>query len=736
MWSAAAKHMVICCLTIVLATVGGFFYMNRTRVHIETQARQTLFEQNRLYARLIEERHVSYIKNLATLAHLLERQDASTPEDFLKHLKGFTDFTLFERMGVITPDGKGLAADGRRFLVAPTPPFRNALSGVPSFDTLSSSPLSTTPLCVYLSPIVKDGKTVAVLFASLPSRNFVRDTDDIQKAGQLVITDGSGTIFYASEGYLQLEGYNNIFTFLNESEESTIFSSKIFRKNDGEDMFVHAGIPYYIVHWVIDNGARWHVYSLVSEARLTAKTKEIHEEILYLLTVCGALSLFSLFTIVFFQRRNILRSRRDKERLDAIIENIPGGIFSCNLDDKQSFDFVSHGLLTLLGYDRKTFLEKTGGGFQGLLLPEKRAAIFANLSGQLRLTGTIHTEHETKTADGRTLWLLTKGKRIASENGDQVYAVSLDITREKAALHELLLSQERHRIVTELSESVIFEYNLVEQSFYISSQFEKLFGTAPEAPLTTRSAPRKLGIHHEDIPAFRQLLRRTLRKDSPVPAELRFYRRNIGYIWCRVQALGIFNESGKPIRIVGSITDIDSQKRRTERLRFEAEQDALTGLANRNSTSRNIERCLGSEIPDAFHALVVIDMNHFKEINDTLGHLIGDRVLVHTAETLRSALRESDIAGRIGGDEFVVLIKNFHEKEALLRKLETLAAQIRFTLEGPPELPVSASIGVALFPQDGATYTELFRCADIAMYQSKRNPEHPPVFYDPSLTKG
>ena len=151
-----------------------------------------------------------------------------------------------------------------------------------------------------------------------------------------------------------------------------------------------------------------------------------------------------------------------------------------------------------------------------------------------------------------------------------------------------------------------------------------------------------------------------------------------GFLWCRVQAVAIFDESGQPVRLVGEIEDIDAEKRDTERLRMKAQLDPLTGLYNASSARKRIEASLQQPPSVGMHVLAVIDINHFKQINDTCGHLTGDHALIETARRLGSMLNEGDIAGRIGGDEFIRAFPGRALNGALEKRIDELRRGLSF----------------------------------------------------------
>ncbi len=169
------------------------------------------------------------------------------------------------------------------------------------------------------------------------------------------------------------------------------------------------------------------------------------------------------------------------------------------------------------------------------------------------------------------------------------------------------------------------------------------------------------------------------------------------------------------------IQSINERKQNEDKLRLEAEKDPLTKLYNKITTRSLIEECL-EQNPSSQHALIIIDIDNFKTINDTRGHAVGDQILLAFAAELNKNFRETDILGRAGGDEFVVLIKNVQSIAMICDKLQHLSSSFKkYGIDHGFPGRLSTSIGVAMFNKDGRTYEELFKKADAALYEAKRN---------------
>ncbi|MBO5303775.1 MAG: GGDEF domain-containing protein [Lachnospiraceae bacterium] len=182
-----------------------------------------------------------------------------------------------------------------------------------------------------------------------------------------------------------------------------------------------------------------------------------------------------------------------------------------------------------------------------------------------------------------------------------------------------------------------------------------------------------------------------------------------------------------------SAKNIDMEKMEEQKLVVAAKMDKMTMVLNRETTMENIQVILRNEA-DKKHVLFMIDVDNFKSLNDTLGHLAGDAFLIKLAAEIRKTFRESDVVGRVGGDEFFALMRNIQDYPVAERKAEELLSAIWNICTEYPDISLSGSIGVSLYPENGKTLGELYAQADTALYQAKRSGKNQFVFAGNSTT--
>jgi len=190
--------------------------------------------------------------------------------------------------------------------------------------------------------------------------------------------------------------------------------------------------------------------------------------------------------------------------------------------------------------------------------------------------------------------------------------------------------------------------------------------------------------------------------------------------WVSVEATYLTEPAKGHLCAMFFLRDIDAEKKAEIELIQAARIDEMTGLLNRNATMHAIEDFLSHSRHKVQHALFMIDIDNFKILNDTYGHQAGDEFLTTIAGTIKNTFRETDIVGRIGGDEFFALMKNASDMEAIVDKGVALLHAIQGVCNERSDMTLSGSIGISLFPSDGGTLDELYASADDAMYQAKQ----------------
>lgn len=280
-------------------------------------------------------------------------------------------------------------------------------------------------------------------------------------------------------------------------------------------------------------------------------------------------------------------------------------------------------------------------------------------------------------------------------------------------------SEEIFRTIAENVDDLIALLDTDGRRIYNSPSYRKIFGD--DQPEVGSSSFNE--IHPEDRDRIQAVFRRTLETGVGERSEFRFLLKDGSIRHIESQGNVVHDASGKVSKVVVVSRDVTERKKIEEKLRHLSYHDMLTGLPNRILFSDRLTQAIAVARRDKKHALALMfmDLDNFKEINDTFGHAAGDRVLKEVAGRIQDCLRETDTAARMGGDEFVVLLPAIEtENDAVLvaEKIRHAVCQL-IELNDDHSLHISTSIGIAVYPEHGSEEDSLFKNADAAMYHAK-----------------
>ncbi len=299
-------------------------------------------------------------------------------------------------------------------------------------------------------------------------------------------------------------------------------------------------------------------------------------------------------------------------------------------------------------------------------------------------------------------------------------------------------SEKCFTVLAEQTNKAIFEWNFDRNEISFLSNFDKMFGKEGKAFAVPDEMIEAGVVHEEDRAAIEELFLSVKHGQRVSNVRLRLANGEDAFQWCEISIAFVASQSGKLLRAVGFIEDIDERVKKEERLRRMSETDQLTGLNNKITTEYRIETVLmASEPQEDHHALLIVDIDNYKDVNDCFGHWYGDMVLAQLAAVLRAVFRESDILGRLGGDEFFVLLRDVGSLKVIEQKAKEICSGFRKTYsEQGKSVQISASVGVALYPRDGITFEQLYQNADAALYNVKANGKDGQQIYDGARMQG
>lgn len=335
-----------------------------------------------------------------------------------------------------------------------------------------------------------------------------------------------------------------------------------------------------------------------------------------------------------------------------------------------------------------------------------------------------------KLPDESYIWNKITLTTIFDEDGNPVRAIGIqeDISKQKEA--EIRYSQEGKYHSAILSEAMItYEINVSKDTFIKGNKsWHKPFGIKPDNNYSEMVKTIASSIIHKDnkevfLNTFLCENLLTAYKNNVTEIKLEYQRMNQEnkMIWVICTMHLIKDSITNDIKALAYVKDIDNQKNEEIRLKLKAERDTLTGLYNKGTTEKLINDFLNSEeASSGIHAFLIVDIDNFKSVNDNLGHVFGDKVLFEVSKHLKPIFRKDDIVGRIGGDEFIVFLKNIQSFENVKKKAEKICDIFRNSYtENKKTYKISGTVGISFVPEHGTIFKELYQKADIALYYAK-----------------
>jgi diguanylate cyclase (GGDEF)-like protein/PAS domain S-box-containing protein len=316
---------------------------------------------------------------------------------------------------------------------------------------------------------------------------------------------------------------------------------------------------------------------------------------------------------------------------------------------------------------------------------------------------------------------------------DSTIAMALDKHQRIRKFRE---SEERYALAVRAANDGIWDWNLRTSEIYFSVRWKEMLGYRDDEIGAEVSEWLKR-IHPDDQSQVRAALDTHLRDSTPhFECEYRIQHANGTYLWVLSRGTAMRDSNGSAYRLAGSQSNITARKLAEERLAHDAVHDALTGLPNRilflDRLQNRLERTKRN--PDEIFAVMFIDLDRFKVVNDSLGHAFGDQLLITTGWRLQQCLRPQDTVARLSGDEFAVLLDVVNNNHDIPGVAERIRAQlITTTLLGVVERSPTASIGVVMFNKNYTAAEDLLRDADLAMYHAKRLGGNQYQFFDETM---
>jgi diguanylate cyclase (GGDEF)-like protein/PAS domain S-box-containing protein len=426
--------------------------------------------------------------------------------------------------------------------------------------------------------------------------------------------------------------------------------------------------------------------------------------------------------------------------LDALLSNLPGMVYRCRNDPAWTMEFVSARAQELTGYPAQALLDEGSARYTSLIHPDDLNGLQHEVNAALAEGRPFQVTYRITTAGGAQKWVWEQGTAVYDDAGkvEALEGFICDITRRKETETMLIENEARFRRQASLldkAQDAIIVRGLDHRVLYWNKSAERLYGwTADEAigqPIDQ--------MIYRDIASYSEA-DKTVLAFGEWSGDIMQRRKDGSLLPVEAHCTLVVDDEGKPTSVLSINTDITQRKAAETKIQHLAFYDTLTRLPNRVYLLDRLQHALANSSRSRHSgALMFIDLDNFKTLNDTLGHDKGDLLLGQVAQRLTSCMREGDTVARLGGDEFVILLEELSESiDIAVMQAKNAGEKILSTFKQPYCLGSyvhysSPSIGVTMFKGHEDTVDEILKRADLAMYQAKAAGRNTLRFFDPQM---
>lgn len=414
----------------------------------------------------------------------------------------------------------------------------------------------------------------------------------------------------------------------------------------------------------------------------------------------------------------------EKENRKGLIYEFPMGVAVLKGGNSLQIDIANAEFMKAIGHGEQAEPERSRDFYDCVYLQD--AGAFEDMIEKCREQKRAEEiEVRIISGQGQICWVKFWCSIYYYKDAVPYYLLICKNTNDRKELEdELLLLNEQYSMLEEVTDDVPFEYDVKGKRFRIPHKYH-INGRLQKDDQDYMEIEKWLAfIHKDEQTLYREVIQNASEREMSGSFD---YRMNTAlgggipqYCWYRTVYRSIRGTNGKILKIIGRSYDISSDRKIQEQLSEEMRRDPLTHLYNKVATGEEAERIL-KEYPEGTHVLFLIDIDNFKSINDTFGHTVGDTVISDIASALEEQFPDHKLVGRVGGDEFLVLMDNTTLKQAEQKAKELCRHGEKKLVGDDAVIHVTMSVGLAVSGQDGNCYTELFDQADRAMYAIKRS---------------
>lgn len=455
---------------------------------------------------------------------------------------------------------------------------------------------------------------------------------------------------------------------------------------------------------------------------------------LFQVIIIISIEMIYLFFIISKQNKNMLKIESEKSKeIKGIIDSVPGGVVRILCNDNLEILYANNGFYNLTGYTKDEFIENFKNFYSCIINKEDLANLLTILKTKINLKQDINLEYKIIKKNNETSWISLTGVYLDNKDGLPIYqCIAIDSTSYKKILNDLEVEKEQYRIVSEISEEIIFEYDIKLDTIHISDKYKSKFDIELVSSPFVKNLIENKVLHQDDIKVFFDSVE-AVKNGKNASNEIRIKNNHQNYNWVLYQCVPLKNLEGDIYKVIGKISNIDKFKKEIEELKEKSNRDPLTKLYNKAAIENLVNNLIANN-KNLDMYLFIIDIDNFKSVNDNFGHIFGDAVLKEITGNIKKVFEKEQFVGRIGGDEFVVFLKDIENEQAIHKKANEICDIFRKTfMRENKDYKISASIGIAKVTKDFNTYTKLLERADIAVYNAKKEGKDRYKIYNQSM---
>lgn len=695
-------------------------------------------------AEIVEERVSSALNTMEHASRLLSSRDDFQTEEVIERLgRTLLDVdTGLERFGIALPDGSSKVSNGESVNVSDRDFFTESMKGKTYVSSSMKSKLDDIDIFFLSVPVFdSQGEVKGVLYGVIETNQFkVYKSIELEKRSQnIYIIDIQGNYISQFMGTEAILNQNNFFSDIKEKKSSVPAKDVLKNMEQGASTYLEIknkeeSAYVYVSPSNIEN---WYIVTVVSEDVISDRVSHLQKHALDFITSITVLMMLFLagyFLVISFEKRKTEKINQELRIRDSIFQIATAEMESfVFLYDamKDKVDFMSENIETLelprcmehvsaeiVHY----FSSANAKTMEGFVETVKKDLHDGRENSERELQ--IHKPEEELYYQIKMTHLYDAKKRPVRSIG-MIY----DVTEQKQK--ELLLRREEKLRNLFMTDTIAFYEIDIEDDIVIREYANRKKGAGKYSDVLEQFIEKRVLDQYQaylrESCSLEYMKRCFQQQVYDYIVEYEYIRNNGSPYWV---ASELHLEEEKGIRkAFMTVRDIDSKKRRELHLEQQAVFDALTQVYNRSAGIRKISTALETMQPEDISAFLILDLDNFKQVNDCLGHMMGDQVLIEVARIMKTHFRNYDVICRLGGDEFIVFVQRL-PIEALDKIIKSLLRKLMLTYgaEGK-EVAISASVGAALAPVHGTDFSQLYEKADSALYQVKNSSKNDYMLY-------